>query len=76
MNSPQLEIFNFQFWIFVKMVFVILLAIYNVFALVVIKQVNYMTDTLELGFEGVLRLMARFHLIFAIAVLLVAIVIL
>ncbi len=63
-------------WFFIKVVFVVLLLVYNVFALVVVKQINLMTDTLELGFETSLRFFARFHFLFAIAVLLIAIVIL
>jgi hypothetical protein len=52
------------------------LAIYVVFAGVVLVQVGRMTDTLEVGFETVIKLMAWLHFAAAIGTLLVALVIL
>lgn len=52
------------------------LVVYLVFALVVVRQVNQMTDTLEVGFETPIRLAAWLHLIFAICTLLTALMVL
>lgn len=49
---------------------------YLVFALVVVRQVKMMTSTLQLGFEGPAKMLSYIHLIFAILVLISAIVIL
>lgn len=49
---------------------------YIIFAFVMVKQVNRMTDTLEVGFEGVLRSLAWIHLIFAVLAFAVAFIIL
>lgn len=50
--------------------------IYIVFAVVVVRQVQLMTDTLEVGFETPLKMIALGHLIFAVVVLLTALIIL
>jgi hypothetical protein len=63
-------------WLGVKAALVIGLILYNIFALVVIKQVKNMTDTLEVGFEGVIILISWLHFIFALGTLVAAIVIL
>lgn len=52
------------------------LGLYIVFALVVIKQVTLMTKTVEVGLEGLIKLIAWAHLIFAVAVFLIALSIL
>jgi hypothetical protein len=52
------------------------LAIYIIFALVVVRQVGLMTDTIEVGFEFVIKLVAWAHLLFAIFVFLTALIIL
>lgn len=49
---------------------------YVIFALVVVKQVNKMTDTLEVGFEAPLRFFALLHLLMAIGNLIVSFLIL
>lgn len=72
-SIPDLE-GSIMFW--VKIGLIVFMLIYSVFSLVVIRQVNHMTDTLEVGFEPTLRFIAKAHFVVAIAVLLVAIVIL
>lgn len=52
------------------------LAIYIVFALVVVRQVTLMTDTIEVGLELFIKLIAWAHLIFAVFVFLTALIIL
>jgi len=52
------------------------LAVYIVFAGVVLVQVARMTDTLEVGFETAIKLMAWLHFAMAIGTFVVAFVIL
>jgi uncharacterized membrane protein len=59
-------------WIVAKIFVVIIMALYLVFASVVLRQVSLMTRTLELGLETPLRLVAILHFIFAVVVFLVA----
>ena len=42
---------------------------YIVFAFVIVKQVGKMTETLEVGLEGIIRAISLLHLIFAIMAL-------
>jgi len=65
-----------QIWLVMKILTIILLGMYLIFSLVVVRQVKLMTDTLQLGFEGTARALAFAHLIFAVLVLLAAIIIL
>jgi hypothetical protein len=60
----------------VKILFLIGLAFYIIFALVVVRQVNHMTDTLEVGFETPVRLLALLHLLFVLGTFVLAIFIL
>ena len=63
-------------WFILKIVAIILLSMYLVFALVVVRQVKMMTSTLQLGFEGPVKMFGYLHLLFAVLVLLFAIIIL
>jgi hypothetical protein len=63
-------------WFLVKIGVIILLMFYQVFAFVMVKQVNLMANTLGIGFEKEIRATAKIHLIVSIAVLLLSIVIL
>lgn len=63
-------------WLVAKALTLAVIALYDVFAVVVVKQVNHMTDTLEVGFEGVIRLVAWLHLVLAVGTLVAAFVIL
>jgi len=60
----------------VKGLIILLLVIYTIFAVVVVKQVHLMTDTLEVGFEKPLRMIAILHFALAILTIIVAFVIL
>ena len=66
----------FNIWLLVKILALILIGMYLIFSFVVVRQVKLMTDTLQLGFEGTVRLLAWAHLAFAVLVLLAAIIIL
>lgn len=70
-NVPGLNL-----WLIVKILVIILLSLYLVFALVVVRQVKLMTDTLNLGYEGFVKFLSLIHLVFALLVMLAAFVIL
>ena len=63
-------------WLIVKIAILFALLIYIVFAVVMKRQVNLMTDTLELGQEKTIRALSFAHLIFAVFVFFFALVIL
>lgn len=63
-------------WMIAKYLVLFALGIYIVFALVIIRQVNLMIRTLEIGFELPIRFIAVAHLFFAIGILITALVIL
>lgn len=65
-----------NFWLIAKIFVLIGLFIYNIFAIVIVKQTFHMTDTLEVGFELPIRAIAFLHLVFALFVFIVAIMIL
>ncbi len=56
-------------WLILKIFFLIGLVVYLIFAIVVVRQIRIMNDTLDVGFEGILTLISYLHLIFAIGVL-------
>jgi len=76
MRGEVLASIDTSVWMGAKVFTLVVLLIYSVFAMVVVRQVNHMTDTLEVGFERVIRLAAWFHLLFSLATLLTAFVIL
>ena len=63
-------------WFLVKILFLIGLAIYIAFAVIVIRQVNLMTQALDGGFNFPLKIASWIHLLVAIAVFLLALIIL
>jgi len=76
MESLLITTSQISIWFILKIVAIILLTMYLVFALVVVRQVKMMTDTLQLGYEGLAKMFSYVHLIFAVLVLLFAIIIL
>lgn len=66
----MLDIINI--WFIVKLLFLFALAIYLVFASVVVRQVYLMTTTVKVGFEFPVRIIAWLHLFVAIGVFLSA----
>ncbi len=72
----QFPLTDFNIWILIKALALVMLGMYLVFSLVVVRQVKMMTDTLQLGFETPAKFLAYMHLIFAIFVFLSAIIIL
>lgn len=69
--SPALTI-----WLLVKILFLIGLAIYIAFAVIVVRQVNLMIQALNGGFDFPIKLISWIHLGVAIAIFLLALVIL
>lgn len=67
---------GFDLWIIIKVFALILLGMYLIFALVIVKQVKMMTDTLQLGFESAAKTLSYLHLAFAVLVFLSALIIL
>ena len=63
-------------WFIVKIFFLIAIFVYIVFAGVIVRQVGLMIETLEVGFETPIKIFAWGHFLFAIGVLILAILIL
>lgn len=63
-------------WLIAKIAVLILLGMYIIFALVVVRQVQLMTDTVAVGFEVPIRLFSYLHLIFAVLIFLAALIML
>jgi hypothetical protein len=63
-------------WLLAKAFFVFGFFLYIIFAFVVQRQVNMMTNTLELTFEKPIKALAIIHLLFSIAVFILALLIL
>jgi len=58
--------------LFIKFGMITLLSLYVIFAAIVIKQVNVMTDTLEVGFEKPIKLVSVLHFTASVIVLIFA----
>ncbi|KKR43135.1 MAG: hypothetical protein UU51_C0015G0013 [Microgenomates group bacterium GW2011_GWC1_41_20] len=71
-----LNLSGFDIWIVIKVLTLLVLAMYIVFAFVITRQVKVMTSTLTLGIEGVAKLLALLHLLFAIFVFVSALIVL
>ena len=69
-------ILGISIWLIAKIVALVLLGMYFIFALVVVRQAQLMTDTIEVGFEVPIRLFSYLHLIFAIVIFVAALIIL
>lgn len=67
---------GFNIWIIIKILALLVLGMYVVFAFVITRQVKVMTNTLTLGFESVAKFLAFVHLVFSILVFVTAIIVL
>ena len=65
---------SISIWFIAKIFVIIGLSIYVIFALVVVRQIQLMTVTLEVGFEIPVKLLGFTHLLFAIGVLVIALI--
>lgn len=78
MNAPDFlaMIVKFFPWGFIKLAVVILLSLYTVFAAVIVRQENLMSRMVEIPFFPILRIVALAHLIFSVAILFLALILL
>ena len=72
MPVQDLSPFNFNILGALKIAYLVAIIIYGVFALVLIKQVRIMTDTLEIELELPLKLISYLHLLAVVLVFLFA----
>ncbi len=63
-------------WLTLKVITLLGIAVYVVFAGVMVRQEHLMANVLEEGFEPVLRILTYVHLAMSVAVFLLALVIL
>jgi hypothetical protein len=63
-------------WLITKILFLLAIGIYIIFALVIVRQVGLMTRTLKAGFEFPIQFVALVHLLFAIGTFVLAFLIL
>lgn len=63
-------------WLLAKIVVIVFMVIYNIFAVVVVKQVNLMTATLRIGLESTIKVVVYLHFAFAVGLLLIAVFVL
>ena len=61
-------------WTIVKLFFIIGLAVYSIFALVIVRQTQIMSTTVKLDFELAIKFLATLHLLLALGLLLFAII--
>ncbi len=73
MNPPNLSVIAF---LTIKLLALVGLAVYAVFAGIMVRQEQLMADVLEETFEPVLRLITIAHFVAAVGVLLLAVVLL
>lgn len=72
----MIPLIGITIWDLLKIFVIIGLLFYIVFAVVVVRQVQLMIDTIELGFDAPLRFLSIMHLLSAIVVLIFALIIL
>lgn len=63
-------------WLLLKIFILLFLAIYIVFAIVVIRQIKLMLQTLDMGLNLPLRFLGWAHFLFAVGIFLIALTIL
>lgn len=71
-----LPIINISIWTIAKAMVLFALGIYIVFAVVVLRQIRLMSETLKIGLEKGVRTLGVIHLLFSIAVFILALIIL
>lgn len=66
--------FSSIFWLAIKILTIVGLVIYNVFAVVLVRQERLMADVVEEGFEPVLRILTIIHLLLSVIILALAVI--
>lgn len=74
--TEVLPILGVSVWLIVKALVLFALVIYGIFAFVVLRQIQLMTDTLEVGFEGPIRMLGVSHFVFSLVIFVLALIIL
>lgn len=69
-------LFNFDFWLIAKFMVCFALFLYVVFGGIMVRQVSLMTESLQLGLEWLLKVIAFLHFLGAVLVFLMALVVL
>lgn len=65
-----------SFLLLTKFGIIVFLLVYNIFSLIVVKQVKNMTEAVEVGFETPMRILAFVHLLFSLGVFVLSFLIL
>ena len=68
--------YNTLVWTIVELVVVLFMVMYTIFAVVIIKQINLMFRTLQIGLEEQIKFVAYAHLAISVGLLLFSIFIL
>ena len=76
LNIPNIPVLGVGLDFFFKAVISVAFIFYIIFAFVMVRQVNTMTKTLEVGLETTLRVVAVIHLLFSIGAFVAAFIIL
>jgi len=63
-------------WLIAKIFVLVALAIYLIFAVVIIRQINLMVDTTDIGFSLPIKLVGWAHFLFAVGIFILALIIL
>lgn len=71
-----MDLLEFSIWDIAKWFVIVGGLVYVVFAVVVVRQVQLMTKTLEVNFEKPVQMLSYLHLLFAVGVLLLAFIVL
>lgn len=74
--EPVIPVLGVSIWFIVKIFVLFGLLVYIIFSVVVVRQVNLMTETLRVGLETPLKIIALTHLILPVLVFLFALIIL
>ena len=74
--TEVLPVIGVSVWLIAKICVLIALVIYGIFAFVVLRQIQLMTDTLEVGFEAPVRMLGISHLVFSLVIFVLALIIL
>ena len=72
----EIPFLGISVWTIAKAMLSFALLLYTIFAAVVVRQVQLMTDTLEVGLETPIKLLAMAHLLLSVGVFILALIIL
>ena len=72
----NLAVSGFNFWFLIKILFIIALGLYLAFAVIIVRQVKVMFETLKGMLDWPIRLVAWIHLAIAIFIFILAFIIL